>query len=87
MNVYEVVQKISAGEVAGWALAGLIILLSLIQISPLRLNPWDRFFGWIGKKVNGGVKEQLDSLQVQVQDLWISSHRQTILAFARECRK
>ena len=86
MTITEIVTKMTAGEVAGWAVALLIILFSLIQIAPVKLNPWDSIFGWIGKKVNGKMHTQLGELQKQVSDLWINAHRQSILTFARECR-
>ena len=79
MTIYEVWQKLTAGEVAGWAVVLLILFLSVIQISPVKLNPWDHLFSWLGGKLNG-------RLQKQVQDLWINTHRQTLLTFARECR-
>lgn len=83
MPVTTVFQSLTGGEIAGWGLALLIILLSLIQISPLKLNPWDKILGWLGKKLNGA---QLAALQKQVTTLWINNHRQTLLTFARECR-
>ena len=86
MNLYDVFQKLTAGEMAGWALVLLILLFSLIQISPLKINPWDRIFGWIGKKTNGNLDRELKELQKQVRGLWINNHRQTLLTFARECR-
>ena len=49
MSFKEIISQLNAGYVA----AGIAVLLSLIQISPLKLNPWDKFLGWIGKKVNG----------------------------------
>ena len=86
MTIYEIFSKMTGGEVAGWAFAVIIILMSLIQISPVKVNPWDRLFGWLGGKLNGETREQLKSLQKQVNDIWINSHRQSILTFARECR-
>ena len=86
MTIYEVLSKLTAGEMAGWAITVLILLMSLIQISPLKLNPWDRILGWIGKKTQGELRKQVADLQKQVTDIWISSHRQSILMFARECR-
>ena len=41
MNVIDMLQKLTAGEMAGWAVVLLILLFSLIQISPVKLNPWD----------------------------------------------
>jgi hypothetical protein len=78
--------KLTVGGLAGWAVMLILILMSLIQISPIRLNPWDRVFSWLGKKMNGQMQKQLDELRKQVSDLWINSHRQSILTFARECR-
>ena len=86
MTIYEVLGKLNGGELAGWAVMLLILLLSLIQVSPLKIQPWDRIFGWIGKKTQGEMRKQITDLQKQVTDIWISSHRQSILTFARECR-
>ena len=82
MTVMELWNKLTVGTLAGWV----VILMSLIQISPIRLNPWDRVFSWLGKKMNGHMQKQLDELRKQVSDIWINSHRQSILTFARECR-
>ena len=48
MTIYEVWQKLTAGEVAGWAVVLLILFLSVIQISPVKLNPWDHLFSCLG---------------------------------------
>ena len=86
MTIYELLSKLTAGEMAGWACVLLILLLSLIQIAPVKLNPWDSILGWIGKKTQGEMRKQITDLKKQVTDIWISSHRQSILTFARECR-
>ena len=86
MNLFDFVSKMTAGEVAGWGLIVLILLLSVVQISPLKLNPWDRIFSWIGQKANGKMQSQLNALSAQVREMWINKHRQTLLIFARECR-
>ena len=86
MTIYEVFSKMTGGELAGWAVVVLILLMSLVQISPLKVNPWDRMFAWIGKKINGEMHEQIKELKKQVSDIWINAHRQSILTFARECR-
>lgn len=71
---------------AGWGVAAVVALLSLIQISPLKINPWDRLFIWLGEKLNSETEKRLDKLQRQVTSMWVNSHRNTILRFARECR-
>lgn len=86
MTIFEVLSKLTGGELAGWAVVLLILLLSLIQIAPVKLNPWDNIFGWIGKKTNGATEKRLDKLEKHIREMWINNHRQTILTFARECR-
>ena len=56
-------------------------------VSPAHLNPWDSILGWIGKKTNGDMREQIRELKNHVQDMWVASHRQTVLTFAREARE
>ena len=93
MSLFDVMSKLSTGEVAGWAVTLVIILMSLVQIAPVKLNPWDRVLEWVGDRINGktlrelaDVDSRVSDLQKQVTDIWISSHRQNILTFARECR-
>lgn len=62
MTITELFEKITAGEMAGWALAAVIVLLSLIQVSPLKFNPWDNIFAWFGKKMNGESEKRLNYL-------------------------
>ncbi len=86
MSIHEILDKMTAGEMAGWAVVILIVVFSLIQISPIKLNPWDAIFGWFGRKINGTMLERMKELEKTVRDLWINEHRQSILNFARECR-
>ncbi|MBQ9685942.1 MAG: hypothetical protein IJV41_05235 [Oscillospiraceae bacterium] len=86
MSIYELTQKLSTGEVAGWAVVLIVIFLSLVQISPVKLNPWDRILSWFGRKMNGPTEDRLKAVETQIRDMWINNHRQSILTFARECR-
>lgn len=86
MTIYEVMGKLTGGELAGWAVVLLILLLSLIQIAPVKLNPWDNILGWFGRKINGETDKRLKTVEKQIRDMWINNHRQCILTFARECR-
>jgi hypothetical protein len=83
LSITDFFSTLTSGEIAGWGLAALVLLLSLIQISPLKLNPWDRILAWLGQKLNG---KALADLQKQVTAMWVNSHRHHILTYARECR-
>ena len=86
MSIVDIMNKLTAGEMAGWAVILLILLLSLIQVSPLKLTPWDSILGWIGGKLNGKTEKRLAAVEKQIRDMWINDHRQRILTYARECR-
>lgn len=78
----------------------LVGLSALIQITPIKINPWTTLFKWIGNKVNedlrkevGGVNKKLDSLSKDVDDLSRQRKedekdriRWEILDFANSCR-
>lgn len=86
MTLWEILRNLDVGSVAGEGLVILIIIFSLVQVMPIRVNPWDRILGWFGRKINRKTEEDLLDLKKQVRDLWINNHRQGILTFARECR-
>lgn len=86
MALTEIAQKLTAGELAGWAVVLIILAFSLIQLAPVRINPWDSIFGWLGSKLNGKAEAELKELKKQVCDMWVASHRQSVLTFARETR-
>ena len=58
----------------------ILIFLSFVQISPIKFNPYDRFFSWLRKKL---IREY----QARVDSVWVNFYRQHILRFARECRQ
>ena len=94
MTIKDFIDGMTVGNLAGWAVALLIILMSLIQVSPLRLSPWDSILGWFGKKFNrkteeriSGLEEKIADVEKQITDMWINAHRKSILTFARECRE
>ena len=90
MDVAKILSQLTTGELAGWGVVALLLLLSLIQISPLKINPWDSILGWLGRKHNGKelkiLQGEVAELRKQVNGMWVSAHRQAILTFARELR-
>ena len=43
--------------------AVLIILMTLIQIYPCKLNPWDSVLKWIGNKLNSDLKKEINVIK------------------------
>lgn len=75
-------------------MVGLIIVLimTFVQISPIKLNPWDKIFKWIGGKLNADIKKDLDSFKkeldehIRVSNLKdLRDTRMHILEFCNSC--
>lgn len=86
MDIFEEIGLYSAG--------GLVVLLTLIQIAPIKINPWTRIGRWIGRIINGEVLEKVDALCTDVKnnkadddEQWVSLSRYHILRFGDELRR
>ena len=91
-------------QILEWCGKNIVVVLvglsALIQITPIKINPWTTLFKWIGNKANedlrkevGGVNKKLDSLSKDVDDLSRQRKedekdriRWEILDFANSCR-
>lgn len=70
---------------------GLVGILTLVQIAPVKVNPWSALGRALGKAINGEVITRLDTLEKTLDD-HISTddernadeHRRRILAFNNE---
>lgn len=78
-----------------------IIFLSLVQITPIKINPWSRFFNWLGRTINkdvlaelkivkedlSGVHKELDSMKEAEEVREANAARNRILRFDDELRR
>lgn len=89
MNVTDFLESVGAGEVLGKCGIALAVLFTLLQIAPVKVNPWSwlgklvsRFFGWlakrIGKAINGEVINELCEIKTQLADLEARDKRQDL---------
>ena len=68
-------------------------LLTLIQITPIKINPWDTLLQWLGRKFVGELCGELERLERQIEQVQkdteeriVTDMRWHILNFARRCR-
>lgn len=54
MNLQEIL--LSGGGV-------LVVLLSIVEISPIKINPWSSFVKWLGRAINADVIKGLDAVK------------------------
>ena len=68
-----------------------LVLMTLIQITPIKLNPWSWLGRCIGRAINGEVLEKVEALSQDVKhnkadddEQWASLSRSHILRFGDE---
>lgn len=47
----------------------LFLILTLVQIAPIKINPWSKLAKAIGKAINGEVLGKVDALSKDVQEI------------------
>lgn len=69
------------------------VLSVVIQISPVKLNPWSKLLGWIGKIINAELLKKIeaqdakfDQMQKVIDDNEKDRIRHEVLTFANQCR-
>lgn len=40
-----------------------IVLLSIVEISPIKINPWSRLAKWLGRAINSDVIKELETVK------------------------
>ena len=71
----------------------LLVLMTLIQITPIKINPWSWFGRMIGRAINGEVLEKVDGISDDVKnnkdsadEEWAELRRTHILRFGDDIR-
>lgn len=79
-----------ASEIVAW----LAMLSIVVEVAPIKLNPWTKLLRAVGNRMNADILSRLKDVEVQLaqQDAKIDNNekdriRYEILDFARACRK
>ena len=46
-----------------------VILCTFVQISPIKINPWDVLLGWIGERFNSGINKKINIIDKKVDKM------------------
>ena len=78
-------------EIGMYGGGAILVLMTLIQITPIKLNPWSWIGRCIGRAINGEVLEKMEALSQDVKknksdddEQWASLSRSHILRFGDE---
>lgn len=70
----------------------LVILMTLIQIAPIKLNPWDKILTWLGNHMNADIVKRVDIIEAKLDehikessDERLRKVRADILCFGNSC--
>ena len=58
-----------------------IILLSLVEIAPIKINPWSAIIGFLSKNLNADVTQRLDAMQQRLEEMQKKLEENTNFAF------
>lgn len=66
----------------------------VIQVSPIKWNPWSKIFGWIGKIINAELIKKIEAQDTKIDKMRLDIDenekdriRFEVLSFANECRR
>lgn len=88
MTLKEIFDNLSINH-SFWA----ILVLTLVQIAPIKINPWTALLKWIDKIINEEIYKKIDSIKDEVgglkrdfENTKSKDMRWNILDFANSCR-
>ena len=89
MSVLNLIQLKDGVTIGGFVL---LILLTCVQIAPIKINPWDAIFSWFGKKLNKDITAKVDAIEKKLDEhiedeatTKLENTRAGILDFANSC--
>ena len=45
-----------------------VLIMTIVQIAPIKVNPWDFVLGWIGDRMNSHIINKVDGLDQKLTD-------------------
>lgn len=72
MDFLSLLHSLSTGDIALIVFA----LLSIVQISPIKIDPWSCLLRWFGKAINGG--DMIDRLEEMMDQATTEREREAI---------
>ena len=61
--------------------------VTLVEVTPIKLNPWKWLFSWIGNAINGDIRKDLSELKRDFEETKAQDKRWRILDFSDSCRR
>ena len=59
----------SLGELIAGGSGTLLVLLTLVQIAPIKVNPWSAIAAKLGRAINGELIQKINGLETEIKDM------------------
>lgn len=68
------------------AMPAVVVLLSLVEISPVKINPWSAIIKFLSKSLNADVTQRLDAMQQRLEEMQKKLDEHVVTDDDREAR-
>lgn len=68
MDLLTIIEQLKTFGLGNYAVL-FVVLVSLVQIAPIKIDPWSSFIRWIGKILLGEINAKIDSLDKKIDAL------------------
>lgn len=70
-----------------WPAIVLFGSVTIIEIAPIKINPWSKMFRWIGNVMLGDFKSEMLTFKREQEEKNANDMRWAIINFANSCRR
>ena len=63
------------------------VVASIVEVAPIKINPWSRIFNWIAEAIVGDLKKEFFEFKKDSEAKTADRMRWDILSFANSCRR
>ena len=56
----------------------LVVIGTIIEITPIKINPWGTLLRWAGENFNSGINKKIDKLEEQINEHIEDTNRATV---------
>lgn len=63
------------------------VVASIVEVAPIKINPWSRIFNWIAEAIVGDLKKEFFEFKKENEEKTADRMRWDILSFANSCRR
>lgn len=61
--------EMTLSELCGWIFGGIVAISAIIQIAPIKLNPWSWIANKVGRAINKEVIDKVDRLERDLKEI------------------